>query len=41
MLILTIEQIRFCDWQMRHSDCETLYDCMGVYAWLENEERKE
>lgn len=40
MLILTSEQMRFCDWQMRHSDCETLFDCMAVYADLQRESER-
>lgn len=38
MLILTTEQMSFIAWQMAHSDCETLADCMAVYAYLENED---
>jgi hypothetical protein len=40
MLILTSEQMRFCAWQMDHSDCETLADCMAVWAMLNDEESK-
>jgi hypothetical protein len=34
MIILTTEQINFIDWQMQHSDCETLQDCVAIYAEL-------
>ena len=37
MLILTSEQISFVHWQLAHSDCETLAECMGIYAMLETE----
>jgi hypothetical protein len=37
MLILTLEQMAFVEWQIEHSDCETLADCMAVLAMLEAE----
>lgn len=37
MLTLTTEQMAFAAWQLDHSDCETLADCMAVFAILERE----
>lgn len=37
MVILTTEQMAFAQWQLEHSDCETLSECMAVFVMLERE----
>lgn len=38
MPILTLEQIRFADWQLQHTDSATLWEAMAVFAMLEAEQ---